>query len=99
MASPLRAAKSLTLDEFLRMPEIDERPYLEYHPGRIEAKMSPQGQHSSIETKLAARLDAFGEERSIGSAFVELRCTFAGRSIVPDVVFMRRGAHRDRRSR
>ena len=42
MASHARAAKSLTLDDFLKMPEIDERPYLEYRPGRIEAKMSPQ---------------------------------------------------------
>ncbi len=88
MASPARTAKSLTLEEFLRMPEIDERPYLEYHPGRIEAKMSPQTKHSRIETMLGARLEAFGTERSLGSAFVELRCTFAGRSIVPDVVFV-----------
>jgi Uma2 family endonuclease len=89
MASHARAAKSLTLDDFLKMPEIDERPYLEYRPGRIEAKMSPQRKHSSIETKLAARLDAFGEERGLGGAFVELRCTFAGRSLVPDIVFLR----------
>jgi len=89
MASPARATQSLTLDEFLRMPEIDERPYLEYHPGRIEAKMSPQGKHSRIETMLAAGLEAFGAERGLGSAFVELRCTFAGRSLVPDVVFLR----------
>ena len=51
--------------------------------------MSPQRKHSSIETKLAARLDAFGEERGLGGAFVELRCTFAGRSLVPDIVFLR----------
>ena len=88
MASPVRAAKSLTLDEFLRIPEIDERPYLEYHPGRIEAKMSPQGKHSRIESMLVARLEAFGVERGLGSAFVERRCTFAGRSLVPDVVFL-----------
>jgi Uma2 family endonuclease len=89
MASPAKAAQSLTLDDFLKMPEIDEHPYLEYHSGRIEAKMSPQGKHSRIETKLAARLDAFGEERGLGGAFVELRCTFAGRSLVPDIVFLR----------
>jgi Uma2 family endonuclease len=89
MASPVRAAKSLTLDEFLRMPEIDERPYLEYHSGRIEAKMSPQGKHSRIESMLVAHLESFGTDRGLGSAFVELRCTFAGRSIVPDLVFLR----------
>jgi Uma2 family endonuclease len=42
MASPARIRKAITLDEFLRLPEIDERPYLEYIDGRIEAKVSPQ---------------------------------------------------------
>jgi Uma2 family endonuclease len=42
MSSPARIRKAITLDEFLRLPEIDERPYLEYIDGRIEAKVSPQ---------------------------------------------------------
>src|SRR5207253_11522123 len=68
--------------------EIDEHPYLEYVDGRIEAKVSPQGKHSSIQTKLAARLDAYAGRRKLGGAFSELRCTFAGRSLIPDVVVL-----------
>jgi Uma2 family endonuclease len=37
MSSAARVDKTITLDEFLRMPEIDEHPYLEYIDGRIEA--------------------------------------------------------------
>jgi Uma2 family endonuclease len=89
LASPARVQKTFTLEEFLRLPEIDEHPYLEYSDGRIEAKVSPQGKHSSIETKLSAHLDAYSERRGLGGAFVELRCTFAGRSMIPDIVFLR----------
>ena len=34
-------------------------------------------------------LEQFSEPAGAGAAFVELSCTFAGRSIVPDVVFLR----------
>jgi len=88
MASPAGVSKMFTLEEFLRMPEIDEHPYLEFIDGRIEAKVSPQGKHSSIETKLAAHLNSYAESRGFGGAFAELRCTFAGRSMIPDVVFL-----------
>jgi Uma2 family endonuclease len=89
MASPARVEKTITLEEFLRLPEIDEHPYLEYIDGRIEAKVSPQRKHSSIETKLSAHLDGYFERRGLGGAFAELRCTFAGRSMIPDIVFLR----------
>jgi Uma2 family endonuclease len=88
MASPARVDNAISLEEFLRLPEIDEHPYLEYIGGRIEAKVSPQGKHSSIETKLACHLSNYAEPRGLGDAFVELRCTFAGRSMIPDVVFL-----------
>ena len=39
----------MTLEEFLRWSRIDEKPYLEYHDGRIEVKVSPQRKHSLIE--------------------------------------------------
>jgi Uma2 family endonuclease len=88
MASPARVGDALSLDEFLRLPEIDEHPYKEYINGRIEAKVSPQGKHSRIETTLPAHLNAYAEPRGLGVAFAELRCTFAGRSMIPDVVFL-----------
>ena len=33
-------------------------------------------------------VDAYSEPRRLGETFPELRCTFAGRSIIPDVVFL-----------
>jgi Uma2 family endonuclease len=88
MASPARIRKAITLDEFLCLPEIDERPYLEYIDGRIEAKVSPQKKHGILEKRLMNHIDAYAEPRQLGQAFPELRCTFAGRSIIPDVVFL-----------
>ena len=51
MASPARVDKMITLEEFLRLPEIDEHPYLEYIDGRIEAKVSPQKKHGLLEKR------------------------------------------------
>ncbi len=86
MASLPQTRAELTLEEFLKLPE--ESPSLEYIDGRIEAKVAPQKQHGAIQGKLTAHLDRFAEPRRIGMAFPELRCTFAGRSIVPDVAFL-----------
>ena len=88
MASPVRVDKMITLEEFLRMPEIDEHPYLEYIDGRIEAKVSPQKKHGRLEKRLMSHIDACCESGQLGDTFPELRCTFAGRSIIPDVVFL-----------
>src|SRR5438105_2003685 len=88
MASPARVGKMITLEEFLRMPEIDEQPYLEYIDGRIEAKVSPQTKHSLITMRLLEHLREYAEPQQRGLPLPELRCTFAGRSIIPDVVFL-----------
>ena len=88
MASPARVGKTMTLEEFLRMPGIDERPYREFIDGRVETKMSPQKKHGRIGKRLMNHVDAYSEPREFGESFPELRCTFAGRSIIPDVVFL-----------
>jgi Uma2 family endonuclease len=88
MASPARIDKMVTLEEFLRMPEIDEHPYLEYIDGRIEAKVSPQLQHGVLTTFLLNHLLEYARPQRRGLPVPELRCTFAGRSIIPDVVFL-----------
>jgi len=88
MASPSQLRSALTLEEFLRLPEIDEHPYLEFIDGRIEAKVSPQKKHSVIQKRLMMSLDSFSQARGLGETFPELRCTFAGRSLVPDLVFL-----------
>jgi Uma2 family endonuclease len=72
-------SKSLTLDDFLQLPET--KPASEYIEGQIIQKPMPQGKHSVIQTELAAAI----KSQRIARAFSELRCTFGGRSTVPDV--------------
>ncbi|MEC4815455.1 MAG: Uma2 family endonuclease [Scytonema sp. PMC 1069.18] len=76
-------AKLLTLDEFLKLPET--KPASEYIDGQIIQKPMPQGKHSTIQTELSTNINAIVKPQHIARAFSELRCTFGGRSIVPDV--------------
>ncbi len=75
--------RSLTLDEFLELPET--QPECEFIAGRIYQKPMPQGKHSRLQLKLCTAINQVAEERKIALAFPQLRCTFASRSIVPDV--------------
>jgi Uma2 family endonuclease len=75
--------KLLTLDEFLFLPET--KPSSEYIEGNIVQKPMPQGKHSILQTRLVMIINAVLMEQCIATAFTELRCTFGGRSIVPDV--------------
>jgi Uma2 family endonuclease len=86
MAGRTRIREPMTLEEFLKLPE--DRPYLEYIDGRIEAKVSPQKKHSVLTMRLLERLNGRAVPARLGLALPELRCTFAGRSIIPDVVFL-----------
>jgi Uma2 family endonuclease len=88
MSTRWKTGQNLTLEEFLRSPRIDEKPYQEYINGRIEVKVAAQKRHCVIQSKLSQALDRVAEPKRLGQAFPELRCTFAGRSIVPDVVFL-----------
>lgn len=76
--------KSLTLEEFLRLPET--KPASEYIHGQTIQKPMPQGKHSTIQGELVSVINAVTKTQRIAKAFPELRCTFGGRSIVPDVV-------------
>jgi Uma2 family endonuclease len=76
-------AKSLTLEEFLQLPET--KPASEYIDGLIVQKPMPQGEHSVIQTELAPAINSIVKPNQIARAFTELRCTFGGRSIVPDI--------------
>jgi Uma2 family endonuclease len=75
--------KTLTLDEFLKLPET--KPASEYINGQIIQKPMPQGKHSQLQGKLLTAINEVSEAQQIALAFPELRCTFGGRSIVPDV--------------
>lgn len=80
-------AKFLTLDEFLQQPET--KPGCEYIDGQILQKPMPQGQHSRIQQKLLNAINCVLEENSTALALPELRCTFGGRSIIPDISVFR----------
>ena len=73
----------LTLEEFLKLPET--KPASEYVDGRIIQKPMPQGEHSVIQTELASAINLVLKPKQMARAFAELRCTFGGRSIVPDI--------------
>lgn len=83
MKLPVRSASVLTLDEFLKLPET--KPASEYINGKIYQKPMPQGKHSRLQTRLSTSINQAGEPQKLALALTELRCTFAGRSIVPDI--------------
>jgi Uma2 family endonuclease len=73
---------SLTLGEFLKLPET--KPASEFVEGRIYQKPMPQGKHSRLQLKFCDTVNQVAETSRIALAFPELRCTFGGRSVVPD---------------
>lgn len=73
----------ITIEEFLELPET--KPYCEYINGKIEQKPMPQGEHSTIQIRLGTAINQIGTPQKIALALTELRCTFGGRSIVPDM--------------
>jgi len=75
--------KTVTLEEFLKLPET--KPASEYIDGQIIQKPMPQGKHSIIQGESVTAINAVVKKQRIAHAFPELRCTFGGRSIVPDV--------------
>jgi Uma2 family endonuclease len=75
--------KPLILEEFLNLPET--KPSSEYINGQIIEKPMPQGKHSKLRGELLSAINEVVESKKIALAFPELRCTFGGRSIVPDV--------------
>jgi Uma2 family endonuclease len=76
-------AKPITLEEFLAIPET--KPASEYINGKIVQKPMPKGKHSTIQTELSTALNVALKSQKLARAFSELRCTFGGRSTLPDV--------------
>ncbi|MEH1844736.1 MAG: Uma2 family endonuclease [Nostoc sp.] len=76
-------SKNITLAEFLMLPET--KPASEYIDGKIIEKPMPQGKHSTIQGEMVSNINSTVKPKRIARAFPELRCTFGGRSIVPDV--------------
>ncbi|MEH1871339.1 Uma2 family endonuclease [Nostoc sp.] len=75
--------ESTTLDEFLKLPYIDESPAWEYLNKEAIQKPMAGGKHSLLQKRLVAVIDTLDSNYE---AFPELRCTCGNRSVVPDVV-------------
>ncbi|GBF81244.1 Uma2 family endonuclease [Aphanothece sacrum] len=81
------ATKPLSLAEFLDLPETT--PGSEYIEGEIIQKPMPQGKHSILQRELSFALTLALKPKRTAQALPELRCTFGGRSVVPDVAVFR----------
>jgi Uma2 family endonuclease len=78
--------KSLSLEEFLQQDYLEESPAYEYINNEVIRKPLPKTHHSRIQIKLASLIESSLDKEKKAIAFTELRCTFANRSIVPDIV-------------
>lgn len=78
-------SNSLTLKQFLALPEIEASPAWEFICGKVSQKPMPGGKHSRLQSRLGGAINA--TEASY-EALPELRCTFGGQSIVPDLVVL-----------
>jgi Uma2 family endonuclease len=72
----------LTLEEFLKLPYLEDSPAWEYVDGVAIQKPMPKTRHSILQKCLLNQADNHSDDYT---ALPELRCTFAGRSLVPDV--------------
>ncbi|MDA0266113.1 MAG: Uma2 family endonuclease [Cyanobacteria bacterium] len=77
----------ITLEAFLQQPET--KPASEYIDGQIIQKPMPQGEHSTLQLDFGTFVNAALKPDKVGRAYTELRCTFGGRSLVPDVSVFR----------
>jgi len=83
----IASQRQLTLDEFLKLPETE--PASDFINGEIIQKPMPQGEHSRLQGKFCNVINNVTESQKIAYALPELRCTFGGASIVPDVSVFR----------
>jgi Uma2 family endonuclease len=74
--------QSFTLEEFFNLPYLEESPAWEYIYGVAIQKPMPKIRHSILQKCLLAEIDRHTNDYT---TLPELRCTFAERSIVPDI--------------
>jgi Uma2 family endonuclease len=83
MVTLIQSPSKISLAEFLLLPET--KPASEYVDGKIYQKEMPQGKHSTLQFEFPSVINRVGKPQKLAYAFPELRCTFDGRSIVPDI--------------
>lgn len=76
------SSTQISLANFLKLPHIDESPAWEYIDGVAVQKPIPKIRHSLLQKRLLNEVDRQTDDYT---ALPELRCTFGGRSVVPDV--------------
>ena len=81
------AVKPFSLENFLSLPETE--PESEYFDCEIIQKPMPKGKHSAIQGEFTTEINIALRSKRIARAFPELRCTFGGISIVPDISVFR----------
>ncbi|MBS9391648.1 MAG: Uma2 family endonuclease [Dolichospermum sp. LBC05a] len=79
--------RQITLEIFLKLPETE--PASEFINGEILQKPMAQGEHSLIQTTFIEVVNGLTRSQKIAIAFPELRCTFGGSTIVPDIAVFR----------
>lgn len=87
MVTTVEKRKVISLEEFLAQPET--KPASEYFNGEVSQKPRPQGKHSILQVELDSAINQQAKPNKLAYALTELRCTFAGRSIVPDIAVIR----------
>ncbi|MDF5718055.1 MAG: Uma2 family endonuclease [Rhizonema sp. NSF051] len=75
--------RTASLEEFLKLLDIDESPAWEYINGEVVQKPMGGGKHSLLQKRLIVAIDAASSKYE---ALPELRCSFGNLSIVPDIV-------------
>ncbi|MEM6254572.1 MAG: Uma2 family endonuclease [Cyanobacteria bacterium P01_D01_bin.156] len=78
---------AMTLEAFLAMPET--KPGSEFINGEVSQKPMPQGEHSRLQSKLSSVINQVTEDAKLAYAFTELRCSFGGDSVIPDIAVVR----------
>jgi Uma2 family endonuclease len=86
MLLSVESPAKISLKEFLELPET--KPAREYINGEIYQKPMPQGEHSILQGRLLPRINQIGEPQKLALAFPELRCTFGGGAVVPDIAVL-----------
>lgn len=74
--------QQITLQDFLKLPHIEESPAWEFVDGQANQKPMPTAHHSILQKRLTAAID---QANSPYEAFPELRCVLSNNSVVPDI--------------
>ncbi|MFB2838220.1 Uma2 family endonuclease [Floridanema evergladense] len=78
----ISSIQQLTLQDFLKRPNIEESPAWEFVEGQATQKLMPTAYHSILQKRLTAAIDL---SNSPYEAFPKLRCTLSNNSVVPDI--------------